>query len=457
MRASIKYYLFIVLFSNVWLISCNKFLDEQSDNSLSVPKRLEDLQALLDDADFMNDWATPSSAEASTDNYFLPDDIYSALSDDSKKAYTWIPYDYYASNDWSYGYRCIYNANYCLEMLNNIHTTESNGRLYNNIKGSALFFRAYHFLNLVWVYAKVYDEALASSDNGIVLRLNADFNTPSFRSSIQSSYDRIISDLKEALLYLPENALNVMRPSQGAAFGTLARAYLSMQKYDSAYKYANLGLLVNNILLDYNDESAVSYSSNVPFQPFNPEIIFYSTMNPISVNIATNRARVDTSLYEQYEETDLRKLAFFRPTGDYQRFKGSYAAHVSRLFSGIATDELFLIRSECQARSGNIQEALSDLRELLSKRYVINEFFIPVEVTTKEAALSLILTERRKELLFRGLRWSDIKRLNNEGADIILQREISGEKFVLLPNDNKYALPIPKDVIEQSGIAQNEF
>ncbi|SEM08104.1 hypothetical protein SAMN05216436_101351 [bacterium A37T11] len=55
----------------------------------------------------------------------------------------------------------------------------------------------------------------------------------------------------------------------------------------------------------------------------------------------------------------------------------------------------------------------------------------------------------------RGLRWMDIKRLNKEGANITLTRNLNGQIYTLPPNDPRFALPIPEDVIDLSGMQQN--
>ena len=68
-----------------------------------------------------------------------------------------------------------------------------------------------------------------------------------------------------------------------------------------------------------------------------------------------------------------------------------------------------------------------------------------------------MLTERRKELLFRGVRWVDVKRLNKEGYGISLQRTIDGQTYRLGPNSLRFALPIPEDVIAMSGMPQNSY
>lgn len=98
--------------------------------------------------------------------------------------------------------------------------------------------------------------------------------------------------------------------------------------------------------------------------------------------------------------------------------------------------------------------ALQDMERLLQRRYKTGTY-IPYTYTTQEALLQFILTERRKELIFRGLRWTDLRRLNKEEAEITLTRNINGAVFQLLPNDKRYVLLIPDDALEGSAIVQN--
>jgi len=70
--------------------------------------------------------------------------------------------------------------------------------------------------------------------------------------------------------------------------------------------------------------------------------------------------------------------------------------------------------------------------------------------------LNKILTERRKELLMRGLRWTDLRRLNKETAfATTLSRIVNGTTYTLPPNDPGYVFRIPLSVINFTGIEQN--
>lgn len=432
--------------------SCKKYLDKKADNSLVVTSTIADMQALLDDAENINN-ATPGYMEATSDDYFVTDDIFNSVSPNEQSAYRWIPFDYNWQNDWSSGYVPIYVSNLCLEKIENVSQSTQNRDKWNNIKGSALFLRSYYFLQLCWQYSKAYNEQSSKTDQGIVLRLGSDFNVASIRSSVEETYQRIIQDAKESIPFLPEQPFHKLRPSKGAAYGLLARAYLSMSKFDSALKYSNLFLNLHDDLLNYNTD--IDRSSFTPFAKFNNETVFYSEISlaqglyiPYSFY-----AFVDSALYSSYGDNDLRKEAFFSPAGDYATFKGNYTEDMT-MFSGIATDEMYLTRSECFARTGNKDAALADLNKLLLNRWM-ESAFTPVTAGNIQEAVSIILKERRKELLFRGLRWMDIKRLNNEGKNIALKRVVAGQVYTLPPNDSKYALPLPKDIVTQPGIPQN--
>ena len=106
------------------------------------------------------------------------------------------------------------------------------------------------------------------------------------------------------------------------------------------------------------------------------------------------------------------------------------------------------IRAECAARAGNKDAALNDLNQLLKHRWDSMYVFNPVTAASAEDALDSVLMERRKELAFRGLRWSDLRRLNNEGAKDTIYHGLNGQVHRLSPGSLNYILPIPPDVLD---------
>ena len=439
--------------------SCHKFLDKKQNSKLVVPSTLTDLQALMDNG-IINFKSTPCYGEVSSDEYFLKPEDYNALDDGNQKRYTWRYYFFGTGNDWSACYQAVYNSNLVLDLLKKIPETAGNKEQINFIKGQALFSRSYYFLQLLWNYANAYDKNTADKDLGVVLRLSSDFNIPSVRATNRESYDRVIIDALASIPLLLAYSQVPTRPSKVAAYGLLARCYLSMGDYPKSLLYADSCLQLNSQLLNYNDDDDINgnISSMPPFKQFNREIVFYTEMNTFFyLHKTISISRIDTSLYALYHNNDLRKNAFYKINTDgYQSFKGSYATDYNIFFSGIATNEIYLIYAESLIRTSQVQKGLDILNTLLISRYKQNEF-IPVTADLPEEALKIVLEERRKELVMRGLRWIDLKRLNKEGKNINPRRVINNEEYNLPPNSNFYALPIPEDIINMTGIPQNDL
>jgi hypothetical protein len=172
--------------------------------------------------------------------------------------------------------------------------------------------------------------------------------------------------------------------------------------------------------------------------------------------INSSLARISPGLYNLYDNNDLRKTMLFRTIANGEvLFRGSYTGSSTGKIVGITTGELYLIAAECYVRTNQIEKAMDKLNELLVTRYTSGTF-VPLAITDQRIALDTILKERRKELLFRGLRWADLKRLNRDGANILLSRTVNGQSYTLPPNDLRYAIAIPEEVIALSGIQQNK-
>jgi hypothetical protein len=162
---------------------------------------------------------------------------------------------------------------------------------------------------------------------------------------------------------------------------------------------------------------------------------------------------IDTILLKSYAENDLRKQAYFGKRNDTDAFIGSYTG-VPLWFTGLAVDELYLIKAESACRLHQLPISLEALNQLLISRYDLT--FETIEIADQKLLLERILEERRKELFFRGLRWSDLKRLNREPEFAkVLKRKVNGEEYELPPNSNLYVLPIPYKSILQSGLEDN--
>lgn len=205
--------------------------------------------------------------------------------------------------------------------------------------------------------------------------------------------------------------------------------------------------------MDYN---TINAAVAIPFTQFNREVIYETRTNSISA-LSQSNAKIDSLLYQSYATNDLRKTVFFRSNGNgTYAFKGNYTGQSAAfLFTGVATDEMYLLRAECYARAGNTSAALADLNTLMSKRWKTGTF-VPFTAPDANEALLLILKERRKELLFRSLRWTDLRRLNKEPALAqTITRVLNNQVYSLEPDSWRYTLQIDREAILFSGMQQN--
>lgn len=432
---------------------CKKFLEATSDKQLVVPQTLQDAQALLDSYGRMNN-SYPTSGSLSDDDFYLADTYYNTMTTANQNLYTWNK-EALIDNEWGTVYTNVLYANIALETIDKITPALNTDALRRQLKGAGLFFRSYSFYHLAQYFAVPYIKGTA--EKGIPLRLRSDINIPTVRASLEDTYRRITDDLTEASLLLPVTVTPVSRPSRAAAFSALARVYLIMGEYEATRKYADSSLQLNSTLLNYN---SLDPNAAAPFTRFNREVIFPSTVQVAGALSVTNW-RVDTVLYQTYPPNDLRKKLFFRTNGSgaatYYTFKGSYDGTTSgSVFNGLTVAEMYLTRAECYARQGKITEAMNDLNALLITRWKTGTY-IPFSAISADDALAKVLLERRKELVARGLRWFDLRRLNPDPRFAkTLTRQISGVQYQLAPNDTRYTFYIPSAVIALTGIEQNK-
>lgn len=437
--------------------SCTKYLDKVPDKSLTIPSTLHDLKALLnDEAMTLN---SPAFGDFSCDDWNISFITFQSLPPQVRNAYTWQSdiFEGASSFGWNSSYYHIYVANIVLENITKVSadiTDLSVKPEYKEIKGRAFFLRAFSYYNLSQLFIVPYDSTTSNTDLGLPLRLHSDPNQKVKRSSVEATYRQMIEDAIQAkdLLGATVNKSTPNIPSKAAAFALLSRIYLNMGNYQKAGVYADSSLSLYSVLIDYN---ILDTTKRLIFpRPTNGEVLYMATEG----NYFSPYLRfVDSSLYKSYSSEDLRKTIFFNKNegaeGSY--FRGSYSG-TYYLFCGLATNELYLIRAECNARMGKIESAMNDLNTLLKKRYRAGSFNKRTATNVTDA-LTIILAERRKELIFRGIRWSDLRRLNKSSRfEKTLVRKLRGQTYTLPPNDAKYTFPIPQDEISLGGIQQNE-
>ena len=435
------------------LSSCNDFLDKKPDIKLLVPKTLKDADLLLNDYSTMNS-NYPTIGEIGVDDYYLTEQRWDAVSNyDQRMTYVWADEPYSDIVQWQRPYKIVYVANQVLDIVNQVDEKKDLDT-YRRVKGGAHFYRAFAFHQLVTIYSPAYTSLTSEQELGIPLRLSPDVDQKSVRPSLADTYKQIISDLKLAIANLPPVEVVKGRPQKASAYAALSRVSLDMGDFDAAYRYADSCLVLRPELLDFNE---LSLSANFPMQRFNMEVLFPALATGAAPMGATV-ALIDTLLYDSYSNADLRKRAFFKPNSNpanSQYYKGSYDQS-NTLFFGITTGEVYLIKAETASRLGKLPEARDAINKLLKSRWDKNTQYVSIAESDGDKLLRIILDERRKELVFRGRRWSDLKRLNLDSRfQTTLKRVLGDKSYTLPPNDLRYAYRISEGVLELSGIQQN--
>ncbi|MBB5441256.1 tetratricopeptide (TPR) repeat protein [Pedobacter sp. AK017] len=447
-------YKYLLLLSLAVFSSCGKeFLEAKPDKALLVPTTLSDMQALLNNtANIFN--KSPYLTVLASDDFYTSTAGWQGLSViPEKNAYIWAKdvYESKSIGDWNNAYKQIFYANVVLDGLLKIETNDQAS--FNQIKGSALFYRAWAYYKLAEQFCAPYQNTTAATTPGIMLHLNSNVNERPGRGNLRQLYDQLIDDLVTASPLLSVSVDIKTKPSKAAALALLSKVYLAMERYDLALKYADEALAISSRLIDYNTLTLTAARPFPnPLTGVNDEVLFYSASTAATLNAALTL--VDSTLYKSYTSNDLRRQAFFKDAGKgLVTFKGTYSGSIgATTFFGLSVDEIYLIKAECEVRQGRTNEGIKTLNLLLEKRWLKNTFK-PYQETNQDLALSIILAERRKELIARDTRWTDLRRLNSDARfQVTLKRVINNQVYELPPGDNRYVFPLPDNELSEHVI-----
>lgn len=478
--------IFILLMTGVALSTlpaCNKYLDIKP-KGYTIPEYFEDYQKLLNSVSLV----TTSAAYPGyiTDDVTAGDDIdanskasYSFLSVFKRNLYSFSPGQIFEQKDmdtqWepSYSHIFVYNT-----IINNVmKVKDASEEQKKRLRAEAQVGRAFEYLTLVNIYAEQYDPATASSALGVPLVLSEDINLPYERKSVAAVYAQIKQDVEEAIPDLQEKALYNTKAMKSVAYAFLSRMYLYLGDYKTALENANKALTQNNYLQSYAGYATkngtwgrvYNTADNTAFPDGN------LSKETIWLKMGTNSS---SHIFEEvYASTDLigvykkdlpagavdKRLSLFFCDGEAM-FGGNKVTFPGRILwapyvdlnMGFSTPELYLNAAECEARVGSKERALQLINTLRDNRITNNQ---PLVAADNEAALRLVLEERRRELVFRGSsRLADLKRLNKDArfAKTVTHTH-NGQTYTLPANDKRYVFPVPPKVLAMNpGIPQYE-
>ncbi|HNS17003.1 MAG TPA: RagB/SusD family nutrient uptake outer membrane protein [Bacteroidales bacterium] len=326
---------------------------------------------------------------------------------------------------WSSAYDCINRVNNVIYRIPDIGDLTPAER--DTYEGEALFLRALCHFNLVSLFGGVPLKTLPTLDLATINQA---------RNPVDEVYAQIIDDLLQAELKLPSSS-TPGRASSFSAAALLARVYLTQLHLKNDPALAQLAVAKAEKVINEGGYALAPafgdlFTGNATESIF--EVIFDAQNRNVLAQYFYPR-----SLLGRYEVSPQTEFLNSWEADDTLRFNATIAYDPDHLPYGYkyrdvtaGTDrvyvlrlaEMYLIRAEALAFSnGNIQTIQNDINVIRARAG------LPPTVAEDHNALKLAIQyERRHELAFECLRWSDLVRTKT--ATVILGID---EKFTLFP------------------------
>ena len=450
-----------VLFS-----SCDDYLGILPKGE-KIPTTLEDYEAFIRyDYNHICDF---SQAMYLMNDFYIASNTLNAISLESIN-YNWMENeDRIAENDedetaYYYSYSSIWYWNLMSRDVQ--EATECTEGERQELIAQAKVLRAIDYFNLLNYYADPYEESTATEKLSVPLITSPDMGAASEQVTIERMYEFILTDLTEALPYLPEEGATVLHPTLGAGYAMLARVYLTMENYEDALSYAELALEQNNALYDwrqyYEDnrtqlDDPDNYSTSYPaigLDNVENYIFRYGTNNQKNFGQSGTTNSLTTWRAAQFEEGDARfaskwKWRYMSPDTIYygirnDRFNGG----------GLTTPEMYYIEAECIARQGgqdNIDEAMGILNTVRQTRF-FEDVYQPLSATSVEEAVRLIIRDKANEYAQTPIPFWDARRLNLHAEYATTRtKEYNGQTLTLSPDSHLWTMPFPQGAVSNPG------
>ncbi len=418
-----------VLFSLFFFSSCKKFLDAELDKSLLESEKIysNDVTATASVISLYTDLAYPGQIAGSAASI----QSLSSLSAGEFRNYSRTPlmveFDSHNllpnnSNNkivWDALYSYIYRTNSIIEGLEK--STGVTTATKNQLKGEALFMRAFCYFYLVNLYG------------GVPLATGTDYkvNSKLSRASVDEVYSLIISDLETAqdLLVPQYPSAQKVRPNKHTVTALLARIYLYRGEWQKAETEASSVISQTQYSLPNLTGAFLANNTDAIWQIMN--VIQTSNTREASQNIFTSVPQnhyLTTSFLNSFETNDGRKTSwigsltvsagtFYYPA-KYKALAKLATAPWTEYTTPFRLAEQYLIRAEALAKQNKLTEAIADIDKIR------NRAGLPLIATTNpsinQADLLLAIERERSSELFieYGHRWFDLKRTNRALAVI---------------------------------------
>lgn len=415
---------------------------------------------MVTDASFMSLQVTVNCGESADELVpYSPDNFYSNT--------LLSQYPFVNINFWTPAYQYIYQANAILEGVQSSSGLSTSAK--NLFLGEARFLRSLYYFYLVNLFGDV----------PFISTIDYKSNASAARVSKGQIYQQIISDLKEAQIFLPYDYSisnsDRIRANHWAATALLARVYLYQQQWDSAEVQAtsvinnsnlfSLNPNLNSVFLNYvsgNNEAILQWLINSQSSTFNatPE---GATFIPNEAPNNLPNYYINSSLLQAFESGDLRKKSWldsivYRGTSYFIPFKYKIGSQLA-VPNAIPTEyvmvlrlaEQFLIRAEARAEENNITGAISDLN-VIRERAGLTDLSPSL---SQAQALAAVFQERRIELAAEwGHRWFDLKRAGLVDSVMNIATPLKEQGSVWQSHQQLYPIPFG-EIQDDPNLKQN--
>jgi starch-binding outer membrane protein, SusD/RagB family len=446
--------------------SCDNYLDEVPKGS-KVPTTLADFEAFIRDEYTNQSVDVTQALNLLNDKYVT---IASISSDRFVKAnYMWdeeanrIVLNQADEGTFYRSYAGISTFNLIIE--NALTATEATEEQKRAVWAEAKILRAMNYFNLANFYADTYQASTAATKLSVPLITSASINAPSKQVSIQEIYDFIVTDVKEALPYLPKVSQTALHPNLGAGYAFYARVYLQMNNYTEALKYADLALAENNKLYNwvqnYNTYKAIIIDPNSDTTTPSPMgynyVENYSYRHGSSTSLGTENS-IPVERAARFEAGDARFLSRWklRTVGADTYYRRILSGNFN--YGGMTTVEVYLIKAECLARAGQITRAL-DVLNTVRKTRILPEVYQDITTSDLATALNAIFKTKNNELILTIVPFADARRLNAEGVyKVSFTKVDAGTTYTLSSESHLWTMPFPQGATNNPGngtITQN--
>lgn len=421
--------------SALLLSSCSDFLKEE-DKDQVIPRTIEQYEAMLHQHGFLNvTWFYKS--DLMTDDITENESATTTAKNPYKSLYTWARdvertgsgERTMSTNDmWGDLYNDILVANYIIERAENAKGTQSQR---DYLIAEAYFLRARSYMELVNIYAPVYDAATASKTGGVPVRLGTGVVNDYERNSVAEAYRQIESDLKDAIKHFDESneVMSLWHPNKKASLLLLTRMHLYKGEWQKVIDTANelidlcpqglynLKAQPNSAVVTKNNPEVLhSYGSCAQLIVTDNEGIQQNDVPTLYKDNSSSIAvyGVSKSLSMAYHEGDCRPYTYFHSTSSGIDVPAKWHTQFTKLGAySYRLAEAYLSRAEAYAALGETAKAMEDVRAVIAKRVTnINNVRFPTSADGDYALAvrKFIVDERRLEFCGENHRWFDIRR-----------------------------------------------